>query len=380
MSRSFDVVVVGAGPAGAVAAYALGRAGADVLLVDRQAFPRWKVCGACLSRGALEVLEEAGLGDLAARRGGVPLHRLELAEAGGRATLPLEGSRALSRGALDAALVAAATSAGARFESGRKARIERLHGGRRWVRLSGGGIDEVVGASVVLDASGLGGFSSAGSRKSLVAPGSRIGVGATLTGVDDRIPPGALHMVVGRRGYVGLVRLEDGSLNVGAALDADLARGRTPADAVAAILTEAGHPVPHGDVLHGWRGTPALTRLPAAAGAERLLRVGDAAGYVEPFTGEGMCWALASGLAAAELAREGADAWTPELLVRWRAYDATTMARARRLCRAVAWGLRRPAVVRGAVAALERAPALAIPFRMRAARRPAAHPPARGHT
>ena len=43
--RVWDAVVVGAGPGGALTAFELGRAGAGVLLVDRQAFPRWKVCG-----------------------------------------------------------------------------------------------------------------------------------------------------------------------------------------------------------------------------------------------------------------------------------------------------------------------------------------------
>ena len=60
---SWDAIVVGAGPGGAITAQSLARRGASVLLLDRQAFPRWKVCGGCLSAGALGALEAAGLGD-----------------------------------------------------------------------------------------------------------------------------------------------------------------------------------------------------------------------------------------------------------------------------------------------------------------------------
>jgi len=50
---TWDAIVLGAGPAGALAARQLGASGARVLLVDRKAFPRWKVCGACLNGQAL---------------------------------------------------------------------------------------------------------------------------------------------------------------------------------------------------------------------------------------------------------------------------------------------------------------------------------------
>ncbi|HEY7428386.1 MAG TPA: FAD-dependent oxidoreductase, partial [Gemmataceae bacterium] len=60
--RTWDVVVVGAGPAGAMAAHELARRGCAVLLVDRAAFPRWKVCGCCLNGHALVTLQAAGLG------------------------------------------------------------------------------------------------------------------------------------------------------------------------------------------------------------------------------------------------------------------------------------------------------------------------------
>ncbi|MGH6855526.1 MAG: FAD-dependent oxidoreductase, partial [Aestuariivirga sp.] len=69
----WDVVIVGAGPAGAFAAHAMARRGLWVLLVDKAAFPRYKVCGACLNPRALAVLNGAGLGVLAERCGAEPI-------------------------------------------------------------------------------------------------------------------------------------------------------------------------------------------------------------------------------------------------------------------------------------------------------------------
>ena len=65
--ETWDAVVVGAGPAGAVAARELARRGHRVLLAERAKFPRGKVCGCCLNEHTLSALAAAGLGDLPAR-------------------------------------------------------------------------------------------------------------------------------------------------------------------------------------------------------------------------------------------------------------------------------------------------------------------------
>jgi 2-polyprenyl-6-methoxyphenol hydroxylase-like FAD-dependent oxidoreductase len=164
-------------------------------------------------------------------------------------------------------------------------------------------------------------------------------------------------MAAGRRGYVGLVRVEDHSLNIAAAFDADFVRSRgSPALAAAAILDEAGFPpVPALDSAE-WRGTPALTRRARPLGDERLFLLGDAAGYVEPFTGEGMAWAIASGLALAPIALRAISGWTPASIREWTSVHRRIVGRRQLVCRAASLALRRPWLMPLAFATLARWP------------------------
>lgn len=370
-----DVVVVGAGPAGALAARQIAREGASVLLLDRAVFPRWKVCGACLSAGALEVLASVGLGGLPDALGAVPLRTLVLSARARSIRLPLVGARALSRAAFDDALVEAAREQGVEFWSATKARLGAAHDDHRVLRVERDGVEVEVRAGVVLDATGLGGaLVAADAPAASVAAGSRIGLGATFD--DPRYPVrvGDLHMVVGRTGYVGIVRVESGVLNVAAAVDPGALQGTRPDRVIANILSSCHLEPLRGDPVTEWRGTPLLTRSPGDLGAERLFRLGDAAGYVEPFTGEGMCWALGSARAVAPLAAAGAARWDVSLLEAWRGYHSAAVREARRLCRVLTPALRLPWLVDGALATLGVMPGLAAPFVRRAARPPASLP------
>ena len=105
------------------------------MLVDRQQFPRWKVCGACLNPGTLGLLERVGLGTLVDSLGGVPLRRFRVAGWSRQASLSLPGSLAISRQALDAALIGAAIRSGVQFLPGVCASLLGCHGKRRRVRL-----------------------------------------------------------------------------------------------------------------------------------------------------------------------------------------------------------------------------------------------------
>jgi flavin-dependent dehydrogenase len=370
----WDAAVVGAGPAGALVARELARGGASVLLLERQRLPRWKVCGACLGPGAQQVLADVGLGELPRRLGARPLEWLVLRSGGRSARVGLRGSAALSRAALDEALVQAARADGAELLDEAHVRLDGPATDEvRALRVRRRGVERRLHARLVIDATGLGANLPAPDGPAPAAPaaGSRVGLGALFGRSSSPIAFGEVHMAIGRFGYVGLVRLEDGRVDAAAAVDAERLRRGSPDELVRALLEEADLPPLAGPPLLGWKGTPALTRGGSPVGDARLFRLGDASGYVEPFTGEGIGWALGGARALAPLAAQALERWDPRLLRAWEAHHAGRMAPSRRLCRALARALRRPRWVGIGIGLLEHAPVLARPLVRRAGRAPA---------
>lgn len=362
--RDWDVVVVGAGPAGSLAARELARGKAAVLLVDKATFPRWKVCGCCLNGRALGVLRAVGLDGLPRELGAVPLGRFRLASGGRRVELPLAGGVALSREALDAGLVRAAIRSGVAFLPQTQAVLGALEGTARTVLLRRGVESVRVATRLVLAADGLGGRLLSGHTRSDVVTeeGSWVGAGAVAETAPTAFDRGTVFMACGRGGYVGLVRLEDSRFNIAAAFDPSLLKRRHhPGAAAAAILHEAGLPPVPGLTELAWRGTPALTRRATRLAYPRLFVLGDAAGYVQPFTGEGIAWALAAGQAVAALAVRGLRHWDAALETEWDAVYWRTVVSGQGTCRALMRALAHPVLTAAAVAVLRRWPALAAP-------------------
>ena len=352
MSQPWDVAVVGAGLAGTLTALLLAERGKRVVLLDRATFPRNKVCGCCLNGRALAALSAVGLGDLPTRLGARPLHGVQLAAGRRQATVPLRAGVSLSRWALDAALIEIAQSRGVTFLPGVAARLEPAESGETRRVWRG---DEALDARRVIAADGLGG-TLAGTAPP--EEGSRIGAGVVLPG-HPFFAPGVIYMTTGPGGYLGLVCLEDGQLDLACALDREACRqAGGPAPVARRLLADAGWPVPEGLDQAAWRGTPPLTRAARRVAAHRLEGVGDAAGYVEPFTGEGMAWALSSAVALAPLA---ALEWRPELARRWTATHHRVVVARQGPCRWLAAVLRRPWLMGGIVAMLNLWPALALP-------------------
>jgi flavin-dependent dehydrogenase len=366
VARAWDVLVVGGGPAGAMAARELARSGREVLLVDRSRFPRDKVCGACLNARSLDLLARAGLLDQLVEVGARPIAAFELVTAAGNARVDLPRGAALSRRRLDLVLIESAGRAGVRLLTGSRALLGPCEEGLRRVRLPEHG-DE-LSARVVLAADGLsGGFLPEAAMPRVAAGGSRLGAWAILeAGRDPQAgpPAGTIAMAVSEEGYVGAVRVENGAINLAAALDRGRVATHGLAGAVARILEQSGAVAPCPEAIRAasWRGTGPLTRRPLDVAMERVLLIGDAAGYVEPFTGEGMTWALESALAVSPLAERAAAEWSPALAGEWRRTYGRAIARRQRWCRWMATGLRSPRWVHRAVRVLALSPRLAAPL------------------
>jgi flavin-dependent dehydrogenase len=254
---------------------------------------------------------------------------------------------------MDSAVVRAAVRAGASFWDQAHAQVLPLtDSNSRQVRIARAGQAEVVSARAVLVCDGLGhpSLSALPEFRCQVARGSRVGLGAVIDDPTGELPPGLIHLAVGCSGYVGAVRAEDAQVCVAAAVDRAALAEASPLQVVTQILRESKSP--WGALLTGaeLRGTRPLTQHATKLGGERLFVVGDAAGYVEPFTGEGMAIALESALAVAPLAIHTCDSWRPELAAQWSADVRRISAQRQRVIRSLAWFLRRPRLLRSGLA------------------------------
>ncbi len=197
-----------------------------------------------------------------------------------------------------------------------------------------------------------------------VSASSRIGVGMTSAAAPEFYQPHCIYMACGRGGYVGAVRLENGELDVAAALTPAFVRDAGgPTAIVHSLLSQVGWPrwdlIPTKTTT--WKGTARLTRRCRPVAREGIFLLGDAAGYVEPFTGEGIAWALGEAEAIADTALEAVRRWRPSLAAQWNRYYQRHLAWRQMRCRAVAALLRRPRLMRPAVKAARGLPWVARP-------------------
>jgi flavin-dependent dehydrogenase len=363
-ARGWDVAVIGAGPAGTIAAFHLARSGARVLLVEKQRFPRPKVCGCCLNAAALELLSGCGLADLPYRAAAQRLSALELSARGRTALLRLPTGAALSRERLDALLASEAIRAGATFLPGTSAAVGAIESNGRGVSMSNAGQEFRTTPRIIVVADGLSGraLRHCPDFKSFTAAHSRVGGNTTLPGPVSGYDAGVIYMACGRGGYVGAVVLEDDRLDVAAAMDvAFIQRHGGLGQSARNIIADAGLPAVPGLEDARWHGTPRLTARRTPLAQERVFLIGDAAGYVEPLTGEGMAWALASGTAVAPLAWAGASRWNASLARRWGARYRQILSTRQRRCRMITRLVRHPALAWVIVTALAHFPGLARP-------------------
>jgi geranylgeranyl reductase family protein len=309
----YDVIVCGAGPAGSVAATVLARGGARVLLLDRARFPRDKLCGDTMNPGTVAILRRLGL-TAGFEAEALPVDGMIVTgERGVRVRARYgEDARgfAIVRRTLDAALAGAAAAAGARMEEGVLVRGPLLSGGRvRGIVMAGrDGRDLRVPAPIVIAADG---------RRSRVAlplglarhprRPRRWAIGAYFDNVAGLSAFGEMHVRRGR--YLGIARVPPADQRcANVCLVVPSARGGDPS----ALLQRAidGDPQLRERFAGARRMTAPVVLGPLAVdavapGGPGLLLAGDAAGFIDPMTGDGLRFAVRGGELAAEVALAG---------------------------------------------------------------------------
>jgi 2-polyprenyl-6-methoxyphenol hydroxylase-like FAD-dependent oxidoreductase len=326
----FDVLIVGAGPAGSTAAILLASAGWSVALVEKQDFPRRKVCGECIAASNLPLLDALGIGKEFAAQAGPSLRRVAVLRAHTVVTADLPRAvnalhpwgRALGRETLDTLLLARAHDAGATLLQPWSVQdVAGLPGDYRChVREVGTGQSRTIAARKVILAHGswepLPGERT--TRRAQRRSSDLLAFKANFRGAG--LEAGLLPVLAFDGGYGGMVLGDHGIVTVACCVRADrlealrrAAPGLAAGAVVEAMLLRECAGVARA-LQAAERDGPWLASGPLAPGVrvggsgegDTLLRIGNAAGEAHPIVGEGISMALQSAALLCEaLLRDG---------------------------------------------------------------------------
>jgi flavin-dependent dehydrogenase len=317
MSPDADVIVVGAGPAGSTAAAVLAARGIRVLLLDRAKFPRDKPCGDYCNPGAVRLLRQIGSFSTLPATDAVPISGLSVyAQDGSRfaAAFPAGPGLLVPRLRLDAALLARAGRAGAVVYEGMGVDAVRLRTEAVEVRTSS---DRWLSARLLIAADGAHSAVARSLGRLSVPARGRYTVGAYFSGILRTAPEGELHL--GPDLYCGVAHFGGGVANVCMALPRKRWRRGGPQqvfDAALASLPVLADAMAHARRESAFRCAGPVGFAARDAVASRVMLIGDAAGHLEPITGQGIFLALHSAILAADVASDalGANDFSPRRL------------------------------------------------------------------
>jgi flavin-dependent dehydrogenase len=275
-----------------------------VLLLDKAAFPRHKACSDYLNPAAVRALRELGMNELLRAAHPHPMHAMRVHAPGNRmfeATFrevePGHVALGITRHRLDHLLLQHAAAAGVEVRERAHVRDLVLEQGRVvGVEVTSGGVREAIRAPIVIGADGH--HSVVSRRLGLDVPvrwPRRTGLAAHFRGLGRLEEWGELHVAPG--GYAGLALLEDGLATVTLVTNVAAVAQRT--GTVEGYYAEKLAEIPivrdmvaGADRVGPIRGVGPLARRVRRRAGDGYLLVGDAAGFLDPFTGEGIYKAL----------------------------------------------------------------------------------------
>jgi flavin-dependent dehydrogenase len=293
-----DVAIVGAGPAGSTLAALLARRGYSVALIDRDTFPRDKLCGEFLSYDAMPIIDALGLRDELDAHAApeIPHCRIVGRNRNYEFDFP-HPARGVSRMLLDDALFRRAVVAGAHAITGTASEVNRngvtFDGGTVRARVVAGAwgrwgrFDQQLGRAFVRDRS----HRNFGFKRHYRKP--------------DGESAGTIELYSFRRGYLGVSDVEGGITNICGLVHADRLqhlKGRW--DAFIETLRAEERPLEdlyarHTPTQEGFLSSEPVIFRSRSAVEEGIFMIGDASGVIDPLTGNGMAMALQSALVAA---------------------------------------------------------------------------------
>jgi menaquinone-9 beta-reductase len=306
MNRTCDVAIIGGGPAGSTLAALLAMRGFDAVVLERDEFPRDKVCGEFLSHDAMPILERLGLAEEIDRTAAlIPSCRLVAGNRSFEFDLPAP-ARGISRGLFDTILAERARAAGADVIEGAKAEtLERSGRGWRVTATLRDGSSLAVDTKLVAGAWGRWGRFDRQLGRRFVADRSKRSFGFKRhfrgAGAGAHI-----ELYSFRSGYLGASPIEQGETNICGLVDQRRISGlrggweafveslRAESGALASLF-DAHEPLGDGFLS----SDPVILRAKEPV-VDGIVMVGDAAGVIDPLAGNGMTMAVQSAVLAAE--------------------------------------------------------------------------------
>ena len=315
-ANTFDVAIAGAGPAGTSAAIQLALGGARVLLIEEKKFPRPKLCGEFISPECLTHFKRLGVMDQMSAAGGTSvLETVFYSRRGNCVVVPSEwfmpGMQALglSRSEMDHQLLKRAKSVGVTvLEDTHASRLicepEQVCG----IRVKRGDESQDYKALITIDATGrsrtLARYMDAPRPNQRKRSNPLVAFKAHL--VNARVAGGACEIYFYKGGYGGLSAVEGGLSNLCFIVAANDVRryNSNPESVLREVVmknSRAGYTLAEATTSTAWLSVSLESfGRRTLAPASGLLTVGDAAAFIDPFTGSGMLMALESGQVAAE--------------------------------------------------------------------------------